>query len=104
MARRRSGSARLRSFLAFFQDSFSRCKAARRVSRQHVIPKRPRTQPTSRRKVQRGGGSAPATGGVTAARWAARRHSPSSVADRDKKGAASAGAAVGERLGPAVVV
>ena len=54
---RRSGSARPSSFLAFFHDSLRRCRTARIVSRQHLSPKRSRTQWTRRRKVQRGAGS-----------------------------------------------
>src|SRR4051795_1493020 len=73
---RRSGSARPSNFLAFFQDSLRRCRAARIVSRQHTRPKRSRTQPTRRRNVQRGAGSAPARGGVAAVRWAVRIVSP----------------------------
>ncbi len=76
---RRSGLARPSSFLAFFHDSLRRCRAARIVSRQHTNPNRSRTQPTRRCNVQRGAGSAPATGGVAAARWAARIVSPSSA-------------------------
>src|SRR4051794_14844247 len=41
---RRSGSARPSSFLAFFHDSLRRCRTARIVSRQHLSPKRSRTQ------------------------------------------------------------
>jgi hypothetical protein len=73
---RRCGSARPSSFLAFFHDSLRRCRATRTVSRQQVRPNCSRTKPTSRRKVQRGVGSAPATGGVTALRWASRTASP----------------------------
>ena len=60
----------------FFQDSFRRCRAARIVSRQQLRPNFSRTQPTRRRSVQRGAGSAPATGGAAAERWAARTVSP----------------------------
>src|SRR3954466_4633229 len=77
---RRSGSARPSSFLAFFHDSLRRCRAARIVSRQHLRPKRSRTQPTRRRKVQRGAGSAPSTGGAAALRWAAQTASRSAAA------------------------
>jgi hypothetical protein len=45
------------SFLAFFQDSFRRCSAARMVSRQNRRPKRCSTQCIRRRSVQRGGGA-----------------------------------------------
>src|SRR3954449_6607606 len=76
---RRSGSARPSSFLAFFQDSVRRCRAVRIVSRQHLSPKRSRTQPTRRRNVQRGAGSAPSMGRVAAVRWAAQTTSPSSA-------------------------
>ena len=78
-ASRRAGSARPSSFLAFFHDRPSRCRAARMVSRQHGRANRARTKPTSRRSVQRGFGSAPATGGPAASRWAARTAAPSAA-------------------------
>src|SRR3954453_4395633 len=65
-ASRRSGSARPSSFLAFFHDRSNRRSAARMVSRQHRRPNRSRTNATRRLSVKRGGGSAPATGGLAA--------------------------------------
>jgi hypothetical protein len=78
-ASRRAGSARPSSFLAFFHDRPSRCSAARTVSRQHGRANRTRTKPTSRRSVQRGFGSAPATGGPAASRCAAQTAAPSAA-------------------------
>ncbi len=78
-ASRRAGSARPSSFLAFFHDRPSRCRAARTVSRQHGRANRARTKPTSRLSVQRGYGSAPATGGPAASRWAAQTSAPSAA-------------------------
>src|SRR3954471_10775690 len=80
-----SGSARPSNFLAFFQDSLRRCRTTRIVSRQHTSPKRSRAQPTRRRNVQRGAGSAPTMGRVAAVRWAAQTTSPSSAARRGQK-------------------
>src|SRR4051795_3026633 len=54
-----SGLARPSSFLAFVHDSLRRGRTTRIVSRQHSRPKRSRPQPTRRRNVQRGAGSAP---------------------------------------------
>ena len=82
---RRSRSARPSSFLAFFHDSLRRCRTARIVSRQHLSPKRSRTQWTRRRNVQRGAGSAPSMGRVAAVRWAAQTTSPSSASRRGQK-------------------
>ena len=45
--------ARPSSFLAFFHDNCSRCRAAQIVSRQQVQPNRSPTQRTRRRSVQR---------------------------------------------------
>src|SRR3954468_4326427 len=70
----------LASTTACFHDSLRRCRAARIVSRQHLRPKRSRTQPTRRRKVQRGAGSAPSTGGAAALRWAEQTASRSAAA------------------------
>ena len=67
-------------------DSLRRCRTARMVSRQHLSPKRSRTQWTRRRKVQRGAGSAPSRGGVAAVRWAAQTTSPSSASRHGQKG------------------
>src|SRR4051812_49586215 len=82
---RRSGSARPSSFLAFFHDSLRRCRTARIVSRQHLSPKRSRTQWTRRRKGQRGGGSAPSFGGGGARRLGAPNTSPRSASPRGEK-------------------
>src|SRR4051812_49555484 len=87
---RRSGSARPSSFLAFFHDNLRRCRAARIVSRQHLSPKRSPAQWTRRRKVQRGGGSAPLRGGVAAVRWAAQTTATKSASRRGGKRAATA--------------
>jgi hypothetical protein len=84
---RRVGSARPSNFFAFFHDSSRRCRAARIVSRQQTMPNRSCTQPTRRLSVQRGAGSAPATGGVAAVRWAMRTVSPSAASRRGQKGA-----------------
>ena len=83
---RRSGLARPSNFLAFFHDRSSRCRAARMVSRQHKRPNRACTKPTSRFSVQRGFGSAPATGGLAASCWAARTSAPSAAAMSGQKG------------------
>ena len=96
---RRSGSARPSSFLAFFQDSLRRCRAARIVSRQHANPKRSRGQPTRRRKVQRGAGSAPTRGGVGGcALSGADRPRRVRLGGAGKKGTTAAGAAERERV------
>ncbi len=85
-ASRRSELARPSNFLAFFHDRPSRCRAARMVSRQHRRPNRACTKPTSRFSVQRGFGSAPATGGAAASCWAARISAPSAAAMSGQKG------------------
>ena len=85
-ASRRPGWARPRSFLAFFYDRSSRCRAARMVSRQHRRPNRACTKPTSRFSVQRGFGSAPATGDAAASCWAARTSAPRAAAMSRQKG------------------
>src|ERR1700760_4989212 len=71
-AARRAGPARPSILRSFFQDNSSRCRVTRRVSRQKRGPNRSWTNPTRRRSVQRGWGSAPAMGGWAAACWAAR--------------------------------
>ena len=83
---RRSGSARPSSFLAFFHDRSSRCRAARMVSRQRRTLKRSRTKLTRRRKVQRGFGFAPATGGAAACCRAVRTASPRAAAMSGQRG------------------
>ncbi len=83
---RRSRLARPRSFLAFFHDRSSRCRAARMVSRQQRRPNRACTLTTRRLSVQRGAGSAPATGGAAAPRWAARTSSPSVASISGQRG------------------
>src|SRR5215213_5010257 len=75
-------------------------RAARIVSRQRVRPNASSTQPTRRRRVQRGAGSAPATGAAAAACWAARTTSPRPASISAQRGAA-AGAPVSQRLGAA---
>jgi hypothetical protein len=95
--------ARPRSVLAFLQDSLRRCRAARIVSRQRERPKRSRTWATKRRRVQRGAGSAPATGGRAAVRCALRTTSPRSASIVAQRGTA-AGAAESERVGTLGVV
>src|SRR5215210_3382319 len=101
---RRSGSARPSSFLAFFHDSLRRWRAARIVSRQHTSPNRSRTQPTRRRKVQRGAGSAPSSGGVAAVRWAAQSASPSSASRGGQKRDGGARAPERKRVGAVLVI
>jgi hypothetical protein len=83
---RRAGSARPSSLRAFFLDSSSRCRAARMLSRHSRRAKRSRTKLTRRLSVQRGGGSAPATGGAAAACWAVRTASPRAASIRGQKG------------------
>jgi hypothetical protein len=83
---RRAGSARPSSLRAFFQDRSSRCRAARMLSRQQRRPKRSCTKVARRLSVQRGGGSAPATGGAAAACWAVRTASPRATSIRGQKG------------------
>jgi hypothetical protein len=85
-ASRRAGSARPSSFLAFCHDNLSRCKAARMVSRQRRRPNRSHTNPARRRNVQRGFGSAPATGGRAACRCAVRTASPRAAAISGQRG------------------
>ncbi len=80
------GSARPSSSLAFFHDRPSRRSAARIVSRQHSRPNRSRTKPARRLSVQRGFGSAPATGGLAACRCAARTSSPTAAAMSGQRG------------------
>ncbi len=62
-----------------------------------VRPNASRTQPTRRRKVQRGAGSAPARGGAAAVRWAAPTTPPRPAATSGQRGAAT-GAPVGQRF------
>ena len=56
------------------------------VSRQHRRPNRSRTKPTRRLRVQRGGGSAPARGGLAATCWAARTALPRAAAISGQRG------------------
>ncbi len=73
--------------LAHPADQAPQGPARRRIgSRQQVRPNRSRTQPTKRRKVQRGAGSAPATGGAAATRWAVRTVSPRPASMSEQKG------------------
>ena len=83
---RRAGSARPSSLRAFFQDNSSRCRAERMLSRHSRRSKRSCTNATRRLSVQRGGGSAPARAGSTAACWAVRTASPRAAAIRGQKG------------------
>src|SRR5215213_9151589 len=93
-ASRRAGSARPSSFLAFFHDRPSRCRAARTLSRQHERANRARTKPTSRLSVQRGFGSAPPSGGPAASRWAAQTAAPSAAWISGQRGDGPPGAVV----------